>query len=97
MSSRLQDLARRRANLQSKCDFERQRLLQDISSLEQPLLGVDRGIQAVQRFAKRPLAIAGGVALMIGLGPRRIIRLMSRGMVLTAAAKRLIGLVRIFI
>jgi hypothetical protein len=96
MSERLDALARRRAELQRRCAMDRQRVLQGIHDLEQPLLGVDRGIQSVQRFAKRPLTIATGIALMIGVGPRRLTKLMSRGVVISAAVKRILSLVRTF-
>jgi len=96
MSERLQALARRRSDLQRRCALDRQRVLDGIQNLQQPLLGVDRGLQSVQRFAKRPLTIAAGVALMIGVGPRRLTKLMSRGVVFSAAVKRILSLVRTF-
>ena len=94
MSERTLKLEQRRRALRSHCAAQRSHLAANVRHIESKLGGLDRGIDAVRRFAARPLLIAGGIALLTMIGPRRMVRWAGRGAMLFATSKRVLRLIR---
>jgi hypothetical protein len=60
--------------------------------IEHQLSGVDRGIARVSRVLKNPAVIVGGVAIVAMVGPKRLVRWLTKGAVLYSTAKRFLRL-----
>jgi hypothetical protein len=88
VSERARELAQKRAALQARCAVQREELAELSYFLEMRLSRVDRAVYLVRRALSAPILI--GVAVTIGLlfGPRRLIRLASRGAFLVSMARR---------
>jgi YqjK-like protein len=71
MSEKLIRLAERRAALIARSAHQRETLAQATETLRKPLAFVDRGISALGHLARHPLLMAGTVALVAVLRPRR--------------------------
>jgi len=94
VSGRSAFLAVRREALRAHCAVQRIQLADQARQLETRLANVDRAISIVRRIARRPVLIAGGIALLALVGPRRIVRLASRGAVLLTTGSRVLRLMR---
>jgi len=88
VSERRLRLAERRAALLAHCALQRGELSQRAQQIETRLASVDRAISIVRRYAAQPLLLVGGAALLIMVGPRRILRWAGRGAVFITAGKR---------
>ena len=93
MSERSHFLRLRVEALRAHCAVQRIHLGDETRHLETKLAGVDRAINVVRNIAKQPLLIAGGVALLALLGPRRIVRVAGRCAVLFTTGKRVMRLI----
>lgn len=93
-SDRAVFLAQRRSALRARCAVQRVRLAETTEQIQERLSGIDRGIDAVRRYAARPLVIIGGVALLTLIGPRRVIRWAGSSAVLFTTGKRIMQLLR---
>jgi hypothetical protein len=62
--------------------------------LEAKLASVDRAIHMVRRIARQPVLIAGGLALLVLIGPRRIFRLAGHSAVWITTGSRVLRLMR---
>ncbi len=67
----LEIIARRRATLVAKAAAQRDELGRLVGPWQKPLALVDRGIGIVRRLRAHPLAVAAGVALLVGIGRGR--------------------------
>lgn len=94
MSERSISLAQKRSALRTHCAIQRAELARHAGQIEACLGPVDRGINMVKHYATQPLLVIGGVALIATLGPRRLVRWMSRGAVFVTAGRRLMRLLR---
>ena len=94
MSERRQRLAQRRAALLAHCAVQRGDLSQKAAQIETRLASVDRTINIVRRYAAQPLLLAGGVALLVMIGPRRLLSWAGRSAVLLTAGRRMMRLVK---
>jgi hypothetical protein len=94
MSERFNQLTAQHSSLRLRAAMQRRQLGQTMNEIEHQLSGVDRGISAVQRLLKNPAVIAGGIAIFALLGPRRLMRWASRGVLVYSTAKRFIRLRR---
>ncbi len=94
MSERRQRLAQRRVALLAHSAAQRDALSQQVSQIEQRLASVDRTINVVRRYAAQPLLLAGGVALLVMIGPRRLLSWAGRSAVLLSAGRRMLRLMR---
>jgi hypothetical protein len=80
MSEKLIHLAERRAALIARSAHQRETLAQAAEAWRKPLSLADRGISALRHLAGHPLLMAGAVALVAVLRPRRqMIRWVQRG------------------
>jgi len=89
MSERSQFLAVRREALRARCAVQRLHLADETRHLEGSLAKVDRAIDTVRRIASQPLLIAGGLAIIAMLGPKRLMRWAGRGAILLTTGRRI--------
>lgn len=92
--SRLRELAERRAALQLRCAVQRGQLGREVGSIEQRLEVVDRVALTAKRAVRNPLVIALGIAALMAIGPKRIVRVASRSALAAPVAVRALGLLR---
>jgi hypothetical protein len=90
MTGHLAELAQRRRELQLKAAAQRSQLGECVGDIEARFAGVDRGFLNLRGLLRKPVVLAGGAALFLFLGPRRLISLAGRAAVLVAMARRLI-------
>jgi hypothetical protein len=93
-SDRADYLAQRRSALRARCAAQRIHLAETTEQIQARLSSIDRGIDALRRYAARPLVIAGGVALLTMIGPRRLIRWAGSSAVLLTTGKRIMRMLR---
>jgi hypothetical protein len=93
-SERFNQLAAKHARLRQRAQAQRRELAATVSQIEHQLSGVDRGIAAVHRWIKNPVVIVGGVALVALVGPKRLMRLATRGALVYTTARRFLRLRR---
>lgn len=94
MSERMLTLARRRNALRVHCAVQRGHLATTVQHIESRLGSIDRSIDIVRRLAGRPLLIVGGVALLVMIGPRRMISWAGRSAILFTTGQRVLRLLR---
>lgn len=88
MSVRTEQLARRRRELQARCEMQRRELGRAGSQVEQHLVTVDRGITVVRRLFSSPLLVLAAIAVIGFAGPARLLRWTSHALLLRTALKR---------
>lgn len=88
------ELERRRLALREQIAAERQLLAGQVHGIEQQFAGVDRAVAGVRSFLHSPAMLVLGVAALVLIGPKRVLRVASRSVVLLTAARRVFGLVR---
>jgi hypothetical protein len=91
-SERFNQLAAKHSNLRLRAAVQRRELGTTMNEIEHQLSGVDRGIARVSRVLRNPAVIVGGVALVAMVGPKRLMRWITKGAVLYSTAKRVIRL-----
>ncbi|MBK8482097.1 MAG: YqjK-like family protein [Proteobacteria bacterium] len=89
MTSGGDDLSARHRHLLALSAIQRRQLGQVAAEIDGRLARVDRGIALVRRLLRHPLAITGGLALVIWVGPRRLLRWGKRALVLYFTSRRL--------
>jgi YqjK-like protein len=93
-SERFNQLAAKHNNLRLRMAVQRRELGATMHDIEHQLGGVDRGIARVSRVLRNPAVIVGGVAIVAMVGPKRLVRWLTKGAMLYSTAKRLIRLRR---
>ena len=91
-SERFNQLAAKHSNLRLRAAVQRRQLGASMNEIEHQLSGVDRGIARATRVIKNPVVIIGGVALVAIVGPKRLMRWVTKGALLYSTAKRFIRL-----
>jgi hypothetical protein len=91
-SERFNQLAAKHSNLRLRAAVQRRQLGASMNEIEHQLSGVDRGIARATRVLKNPVVIIGGVALVAMVGPKRLMRWVTKGALLYSTAKRFIRL-----
>lgn len=94
MKDHLLELADRRAHLQRKAAAQRQQLGDAMEGIESRVRSVDGVLLKLQPFVRKPMLLAGGAALVLFVGPKRVLRMAGKAMFLFSAARRLMGLIR---
>ncbi|MGE0652592.1 MAG: YqjK family protein [Alphaproteobacteria bacterium] len=95
MSGRLTELAERQARLRLKSAVQRQQLGALVDSIDSRIRTVDRGLASARGFLQKPAVLAGGATFALLIGPRRVLRLAGQAVLVFAAARRLLRLVRL--
>jgi hypothetical protein len=88
MSARTGELVQRRRQLRARCAVQRNHLAETSAKIEEQLGSLDRGVQLARSVISSPVVLVGGIALVAFLGPRKILRLASRGLLLLTTARR---------
>lgn len=91
MSDRVLELELRRRALQVRCASQRAQLDEISDELQHQLRHIDRGIELARRATARPMVIIIGLAALTFIGPRGMLRWVSRAALLATALKRLSG------
>lgn len=89
MSARFDELRARHRALKARSAAQRRELGLIVRDLEAQLEHVDRFVDRARSVARHPLVIAAAVGVLAALGPRRILGVASRAMVLAPLARRL--------
>jgi len=89
MSDRRYELESRRRELLLRSASQRTSLTQQAREIEARLHGIDHVIAVARRFAAQPMLIAGGLAAVVMIGPRRLLGWLGRGLVLFSTGRRL--------
>jgi hypothetical protein len=95
VSARTRELDQKCRQLQLRCAMQRQHFANEARRIEQGFQSVDRIAGAALRVMREPLVIVTLIAGAIMIGPSRILRTLSRGLLLVAAAQRLWRLRRV--
>jgi len=91
-SERFHQLSAKHSNLRLRAAVQRRQLGSSMNEIEHHLSGLDRGVGAAQRLAKNPAVLIGSVAVVALIGPKRLMRWVSRGALIYSTARRLIRL-----
>ncbi len=92
MSARVQELSAQRAFLQARCQRERDEVRRQYLGIEQRTARADRFIESARDYA--PVIAIGGLAALLLLGPRRVLRLLRRGLSVALVAGQAMRLLR---
>ena len=93
-SERFNQLAAKHSNLRLRAAVQRRELGATMNEIEHQLSGIDRGLGRATRILRNPAVIVGGVAIVAMVGPKRLVRWITKGAVLYSTAKRFIRLRR---
>jgi hypothetical protein len=97
VSDRARELAQRNAMLRLRCAVQRRAVASGVHAVESRLQSVDRAVILVRGTVLHPAVLAVGVVALTIIGRARgagTLRLISRGVLLVAAARRLMRLVK---
>jgi hypothetical protein len=94
VSERFDQLTVRHSNLLARCAAQRAQLAGTAQEIEHELGRLDRGIELVRRALRSPATIGGAIAVVALLGPRRLARWGTRGLMLYSTTRQLLRLRR---
>jgi hypothetical protein len=97
VSDRARALAERNATLRLRCAVQRRAVADGVQAVESRLQSVDRIVTMARGVVLHPAVIAVGVVGLALIGRARgagALRLISRGMLLVAAARRVLRLAK---
>jgi hypothetical protein len=94
VSQRFDQLSAHHSNLLARCAVQRRQLGESAEEIEHELGRVDRGLAAVRRVLRHPAMIGGAVAVVALVGPRRLLRWATSGLMWYSTARSLIRLRR---
>jgi hypothetical protein len=81
----------KRRSLQQRCALQRQQVAFMTAAIEARLAPADRFFDLASGIAKNPLVVVGAIAGTLMIGPWRVIRWASQGMLLLKIARKLLG------
>ena len=95
MNHRAAELAIRRKALIARSTAQRELLTAEVELIATRLERIDTRIDSVRRFLRRPWLLLGALgAVMLLVGPRKLVRIGSRGAMWYGTAQRLLRLVQ---
>jgi YqjK-like protein len=94
MSRRFDQLNSHHSNLLARIAVQRRQLGETAEEIEHELGRVDRGVAAIRRVLSSPILIGGAIGIVALLGPRRLLRWSSKGLMLYSTARQLLRLRR---
>jgi hypothetical protein len=68
---------------------QREHLGAQVRAIEARLAGIDHRLAQARDFLRSPVAWAGGVALVLALGPRRLLRFASQALLALGTLRRM--------
>jgi hypothetical protein len=87
MNAKLIELGEHRATLVARAATERAELSQAVAPWREALAVVDRGLVTVHRIRSYAPLLAGVVAFMAPVGPRRVRKWLRRGLLVWSMAR----------
>ena len=94
MSRRFDQLSAHHSNLLARIAVQRRELGETAEEIEHELGRVDRGVAAIRRVLSSPVLIGGAIGIIALVGPRRLLRWSSKGLMLYSTARQLLRLRR---
>ena len=94
MSQRYDQLNAHHSHLLARIAVQRRHLAETSEEIEHELGRVDRGIAAVRRVLSSPALIGGAIAVVALVGPRRLLRWSTKGLMFYSTARQLLRLRR---
>jgi hypothetical protein len=94
MSHRFDQLNAHHSNLLARIAVQRQQLGDTAEEIDHELGRVDRGLAAVRRVLGSPILIVGAIGVVALVGPRRLARWSTKGLMLYSTARQLLRLRR---
>jgi hypothetical protein len=92
MSRRFDQLSARHSNLLARVAVQRRQLGETAQEIEHELGRVDRGVAAIRRVLASPALIGGAIAVVALVGPRRLLRWSTKGLMMYSTARQLLRL-----
>ncbi len=80
--------------LQLRCAVQRRELAQEFKSIEVRLQSVDRGVAFARGALLHPAGLVGGLIGLVVIWRTKGFRLLGRGLLLAAAARRVLRIAR---
>lgn len=94
MSKRFDQLSAHHSNLLARCAVQRRQLGESAEEIEHELGRLDRGVAVVRRVLRSPAMIGGAIAVVALVGPRRMLRWATSGLMWYSTARNLLRLRR---
>ena len=94
MSQRFDQLSAHHSNLLARCAVQRQQLAESAEEIEHELGRLDRGVAVVRRVLRHPAMIGGAIAVVALIGPKRLLRFATSGLMWYSTARSLLRLRR---
>jgi hypothetical protein len=94
MSQRYDQLNAHHSNLLARIAVQRQQLGETADEIEHELGRIDRGLAAVRRVLSSPVLICGAIGVVALIGPRRLARWSTKGLMLYSTVRQLLRLRR---
>lgn len=94
MSRRFDQLNAHHSNLLARIAVQRRHLAEGAEEIEHELGRVDRGVAAIRRVLSSPVLIGGAIAIVVLVGPRRLLRWSTQGLMMYSTARQLLRLRR---
>lgn len=94
MSKRFDQLSAHHSNLLARCAVQRRQLGESAEEIEHELGRLDRGVAVVRRVLRSPAMIGGAIAVVALVGPRRMLRWATSGLMWYSTARSLLRLRR---
>ena len=94
MSQRFDQLSAHHSNLLARCAVQRQQLAVSAEEIEHELGRLDRGVAVARRVLRHPAMIGGAIAVVALVGPKRLLRWATNGLMLYSTARNLLRLRR---
>jgi YqjK-like protein len=94
VSRRFDQLNAHHSNLLARCAVQRRQLGESAEEIEHELGRLDRGLDAIRRVMRSPVLIGGAIAIVALVGPRRLLRWGTNGLMLYSSARQLLRLRR---
>ena len=94
MSQRFDQLNAHHSHLLARIAVQRRQLGETTEEIEHELGRVDRGLAAVRRVLSSPALLGGAIAVVALVGPRRLLRWSTKGLMLYSTARQLLRLRR---
>jgi hypothetical protein len=94
VSKRFDQLSAHHSNLLARCAVQRRQLGEGTEEIEHELGRLDRGVAVVRRVLRSPAMIGGAIAVVALVGPRRLLRWATSGLMWYSTARNLLRLRR---
>ena len=94
MSRRFDQLNAHHSNLLARIAVQRRQLAETSEEIEHDLGRVDRGLAVIRGVLRSPAFIGGAIAVVALIGPRRLLRWSTKGLMLYSTARQILRLRR---